>query len=300
MRRPTPLPTSLEHGPFSVAEARGHGVSAGRLRHPGLARPFHGIRSAERIEDDDVVTLARALALRLPADAFLCSVTAARLWRMPLPRRAERREVHVGVPAPRRALAAQGTVGHKLGVTSADLTMLHGMRVTTPERTWCDLATTLRLPDLVAAGDHLVRRGKPLATIGTIAEAMTRHPGRRGRPLLRQALPLLDARAESPMESVLRVTLLAYGLEGFEPNVEVITRSGRHRVDLGFVDARVAVEYQGDYHRDPEQWRRDMTRISRLESHGWRVVQVNADDLADPGELVRRIRRVLLTRHGDR
>lgn len=56
------------------------------------------------------------------------------------------------------------------------------------------------------------------------------------------------------------------------------------------------VEYQSDYHRDPERFRADMTRIARLQADGWFVMQVNADDLRDPVELVQRICRVLSRR----
>ncbi|MDZ4046071.1 MAG: DUF559 domain-containing protein [Rhodoglobus sp.] len=53
---------------------------------------------------------------------------------------------------------------------------------------------------------------------------------------------------------------------------------------------RLIIEYQGDYHRTRAQWRKDMTRRSRLEARGWRVMEVGADDLRDPRELVARVR----------
>lgn len=56
------------------------------------------------------------------------------------------------------------------------------------------------------------------------------------------------------------------------------------------------LEYQGDYHRDPRQFRADMTRFSKLEADGWYVIQINANDLANPQELVARIGQVLSTR----
>jgi very-short-patch-repair endonuclease len=58
----------------------------------------------------------------------------------------------------------------------------------------------------------------------------------------------------------------------------------------------VLLEYQGDYHRTPEQFRADMTRLSRLEADGWYVFQINADDLKNPEELVARLHRVLAAR----
>ena len=39
-----------------------------------------------------------------------------------------------------------------------------------------------------------------------------------------------------------------------------------------------------------------MTRISRLEADGWLVMQVNKNDLDNPGELIQRIHQVLSRR----
>lgn len=40
-----------------------------------------------------------------------------------------------------------------------------------------------------------------------------------------------------------------------------------------------------------------MTRRSRLEAKGWYVMELNADDLKDPDELLMRIRLVLARRN---
>jgi very-short-patch-repair endonuclease len=40
-----------------------------------------------------------------------------------------------------------------------------------------------------------------------------------------------------------------------------------------------------------------MTRRSRLEAAGWTVIEINADDLRDPNELIDRI-ATTLRRHG--
>ena len=58
----------------------------------------------------------------------------------------------------------------------------------------------------------------------------------------------------------------------------------------------MVIEYQSRFHEAPVDFRTDMTRISRLEADGWVVIQVNADDLDDPGELLARISRVLASR----
>ena len=137
------------------------------------------------------------------------------------------------------------------------------MPVSGPERTWLDLASLLTLRELVAAGDFLVRRGAPLTTIDVLRDAFARYPGRPGRPLIRAALPLLDAGAESPRESWLRIMLIEAGFPAFETNQNIVDENGNFvaRVDLVSRRHRIVVEYEGDHHRsDPVQWQRDVAR----------------------------------------
>jgi very-short-patch-repair endonuclease len=79
-------------------------------------------------------------------------------------------------------------------------------------------------------------------------------------------------------------------------NLPVADSSGRYafRADLAYPVQRLIIEYQGDYHRERSQWRADMTRRGQLEALGWRVLEVNAADLARPTELCSRIRRILV------
>jgi very-short-patch-repair endonuclease len=230
---------------------------------------------------------------------FFCSVTAARIMGVPLPSEVETAGVlHVGVPAPHRAPRSAGIVGHKLAVTSTDIRMWHGLPITSPARTWRDLAALLSLPDLVAVGDFLLHKPLPLAARSELMEAAGLGDRRRGSRRLSQALPMLDGRAASRRESRLRVILMQAGITGFEINFDVWLgmRRVHYIIDIAFPDAMVAVEYQGEYHHDLAQWRYDMTRSSRLRAAGWEVIEVNAADLADPVELADRIRRVVRAR----
>ncbi len=77
-------------------------------------------------------------------------------------------------------------------------------------------------------------------------------------------------------------------------NLPITTTDGfRYRADIAFPACTTIIEYQSGLHDSPDSFRKDMTRVSRLEADGWRVMQVNADDLRDPRELVARVRRVL-------
>lgn len=294
MNQRRPLPRELRGRPFTTAEARNAGVTDGRLLAGDLKRPFHGIRTTDT--PSTIRDLCSAYAAAMPPDAFFSSTTAAQLMGVPLPRRlADQTELHVAVVSPHRAFEGRGTIGHKVQLMGGDWWIRNGLRLSTPERCWCELARLLSVPELVAAGDHLIHWRAPLTSIEQLAAAMSRFPDRRGRKNLLLSIGLLNDRAESPMESVLRVLLHAAGIE-VEANYPVKIGSRSYRLDLAIAERRIAIEYQGDYHREKSQWRRDMTRISQLESVGWVVIQVNADDLRDPGALVERIRRVIAAR----
>lgn len=67
--------------------------------------------------------------------------------------------------------------------------------------------------------------------------------------------------------------------------------------DLGYPDARIALEYEGDEHRtNRRRWMRDIRRRELMEDAGWRVIRVVQADLDDPAALIARIRRLLAAR----
>ncbi|KQO96801.1 endonuclease domain-containing protein [Leifsonia sp. Leaf264] len=300
MPRPSPLPNSFEWRGFTVKEAATEGLSRARLRPSDLVSPFHGTRIPARVQLD---LLARSeLAMRiLPEGAFMIGATAALLWRMPLPHAVAAQvetALDVAVTPPRAAPRRNGIRGRQISIDRAELVSIGTVRLTSAARTWCDLSPMLELPDLVAVGDHLIRRRSPTCTRAVLAGAVDAFGRRRGRALLERALPLLSDRSESPPESVLRVVLTTAGLPSLLANVDIVDENGRFvaRVDLLFAEYPIVLEYEGDHHRDKAQWRRDMTRIAEIESLGYTVIRVNADDLVDVAGLIRRIERQLLTR----
>lgn len=295
---PSPLPEHLGRD-FTVAEAARSGVSRRRLRHPILTSPFHGTRQTSPAEN--LLETCHSYAVRMHPDEFFCSATAALLHGIPLPRRLEEdTRLHVAVPNPRRGPRSAGVIGHKFVVhpSRGEVVELDGLRLSSAARAWCELAPLLDVTELVIAGDHVARAANRLGGAGGLLATLERHPARRWRPLLDEAIGLVDPGSESPKESELRLILVRAGVRGFRTNMRVpIPATGRsRRIDIAFPQAKVALEYQGTVHQDPDRWRDDMSRVSQLESVGWRVVFVNADDLRRPEELVARIRRVLATR----
>lgn len=297
-----PLPDGFDARPFRVEAAIAAGVGRSRLSGRDLQRPFWGVRvrtppgtpiSVDRVDD-----LCEALALRMPQGAFFSHATAAQLMGFPLPYSSSfARPIHVSVAAPARAMDARDVVGHSLSLRSGDLRTWNGFRVTSPERTWLDLAAAgLTLFDLVAVGDYLVHWEHPLTTIARLTDAAAGYQGRRGRTLIRAALPLLRTRAESPRETVLRLIIVIAGLPEPECNLNIYDSAGRFlaRADLAYPDFKLMLEYQGDQHRtDKAQWRRDIRRSGDVEDAGWQILQFTDDDLKNPASLVARVERRL-------
>jgi len=297
MPAPRPLPPLLADAPFATREALAQGVSANRLRRRDLEAPFRGVRVPTSIPLDLEVRV-RALLARLPPVAVVWGPTAARLWGVPLPRALEDSiRVHVAVPEPMTAPVGRGIRGHSVSLPLGDRTIRDDLPLTTPARTWLDLARVLRVDQLVVAGDFFIHWREPLVTRSDLESAVVRSARRRGIRSLREALPLLDSRSESPRESATRVTLARAGITGLVSNLPVTTSGGFHyRLDLALPRLRIAIEYQGGYHFVAEQAERDMTRRSRLAADGWIVIEVHRGDLDDPAELVQRVLAAIATR----
>jgi len=268
------------------------------MRANDLERTIHGVRMVRGSRPLTLVERCQMLAVRLRDDAVFSHTTAALLHGAPLDLRWERSPIiHMTVPAEEASPHATGIRGHHAPIAAADVSLAHGLRITTPARTWCDLSRMLTLGDLVAAGDYFIHHRMPLTTSAELSLRVQGMAGRRGVRTAREAVVLLNDHAESRPESHLRVILV---LAGFQPEVNhvlVDTQTGRElRPDFRLQEEKVVIEYQGEYHRTKEQWRKDMTRRSRLEALGWRVIELNADDLKDPAELVARIRALIARR----
>ncbi|MGC1213548.1 MAG: DUF559 domain-containing protein [Micromonospora sp.] len=87
--------------------------------------------------------------------------------------------------------------------------------------------------------------------------------------------------SESPMETRLRLLLLDAGLGPLTAHHDVLDARGRFvgRVDLAWPALRVAVEYDGDHHRERAHFRQDVARLNALRAAGWLVLRFTADDV---------------------
>jgi hypothetical protein len=159
-----------------------------------------------------------------------------------------------------------------------EVELVDGMLVTTPVRTALDLACRYSVDSAVAKIDALARATKlKLADVELLAD---RYAGRRGIKRARVALSLVDAGAESPRETWLRLLLIRAGFPRPQTQIPVYNE---YRVlvavlDMGWEDVKVAADYEGDHHRTPSRFNKDIRRHEEVTELGWIDVRVTSQD----------------------
>lgn len=236
---------------------RGHPRRAGYER---VAQGLH-VRSGRPL---DLLERLRVLTLVLPPTAVFTHLTAAavRGWWLP---RTVPHPVFVAVPLGKRYPERTGIRAARLRTAPA-AEVVAGLPLAAAADTLLALARDLGPLDLVPlAGSALRQRD---CTLTALAEVTTGR--RKGAPALREVLPLLDRRAESAWESVLRVLHRAAEVE-VVPQHEVRDDRGGFvaRADLWLAGTRRIHEYDGGVHREPDQHRRNLDRDRRLVEAGW-------------------------------
>lgn len=193
-----------------------------------------------------------------------------------------------------RRPVAKGITAHTNSFRGDELCTVDGMRCTTVARTAYDLGRRLPLDTGVIRIDALLNAtGATPDAIETIGQ---RYPGARGVRRLRCALDLVDAGAESPQETRLRLLLVRAGLRPVT-QIPVTDHRGlvRRRIDMGYPQWMVGVEYDGEQHfTSPDDYANDIIRLEFLAERGWTIVRVSAHQLrCERAEIVARVRRAL-------
>lgn len=294
MPRKEPLPADVPHTAFSVRAGAEWGLSRDRMRGADLCRPFPGAR-IRTSTSTSYRGLCAAYLARCPEGQFFSHVTAARLWRMPLPLACESdRVLDVAVIKPKALPRVAGVRGHRLEGTGLEIVTRYGLLSADAVSAWCQLGTVLDHDDLVAAGDYLVRRPRrpeaddrrPYARVEHLRERSFGYRGA-GARRLRQAVVDIREGADSRRESILRLLLQRAGLPEPELNSEIVDARGCSLgwADLLYRERRVIVEYDGDQHRtDYEQFEKDALRLENFRHAGYTVVQVRRKGLAEHRE----------------
>lgn len=281
-------------------------MSARRLRTRDLEQPFAGVRAPAV---GSVRDLATAYAARMDPGHAFGGVTAARLWGLPLPdpwHAAER--LVIARPHGATRGSARGTRHIAYAPDLLEVGALDGLRILGPAATTLTLARWMPHEPLVHVVDALLTGSdrypdlrlpsRPHADRASLESFLARCRGHNGVPALRRALADARCGVDSRWESITRRAIVRAGLP--EPEVHPVVRlaDGRERrPDLGYRSLRIAVEFEGDGHRERRRWVSDLQRYADFEEVDWIVVRATSVDVTGAAlPLIRRLTAAIARR----
>ena len=287
MSLPVPWPAWLAgrvpaDRPFTYRNARSAGVTdrqlAAALRAGHLLSPLRGVFHASHLADGLALRIA-CLRLVVPADAVITDRSAGWLHGAPM---ILAPNDHLRVPPVSMyrsrgyRLRNQATSSGERSFGLADVVEIDGLRVTSKLRTTCDLGRLLHRDQAIAAMDSMMHVADFQPEV-LIVEA-ERFRGQRGMRQLRALAPLVDARSQSPGESILRLRWLdCTTLPRPTPQLCVSGPDGLCYLDLGVEGLLYAAEYDGARWHGPEQRAHDQRRRGWLIRTGEWIIDVFVD-----------------------
>ena len=278
--------------PFTRAEARAAGISAKQLMGGRYQRLFYDLYVSAEVAVTPAVRVKAVLKV-CPPRSQASHFTAAELWGAIVP---SQPLTHVSCPQPGVRSERRGVDCHRLS-RHAQVVRFRGIRVSSPEQTFIDLACVLSLVDLVVLGDSLVKAKR--TTVERLVRAVNAWPGRGSRPA-RRAVGFVREGVDSPMESRLRMLIVLAGLP--EPQVNRIVWDGSgnwdKRFDLCYPDLLLVIEYDGRQHAEnDEQWDHDLDRREDLDGVGWRLIVIRSKGIyVEPHRTLERIAEAMRAR----
>jgi Protein of unknown function (DUF559) len=195
---------------------------------------------------------------------------------------------HANQPAPPGILIHRGTIA------ADEICLRQSIDCTTAARTAYDIGRRVPGDVAIIRIDALLNATR--CSVTEIEKIADRYPGARGIRRLRTALDLADGGAESPKETELRLLLVRDGLPRPVTQILVVKRGEKaRRVDMGWPQWNVGVEYDGEQHfNNPDDYADDIVRLEFLAAQGWTIVRVSSRQLRyDRAEILRRVRRAL-------
>jgi very-short-patch-repair endonuclease len=168
-----------------------------------------------------------------------------------------------------------------------ETTFVGDVACTTPLRTAFDLARWLERDPAVVAVDRLANRCR--FHPDRLLELYDRYRGHRGVARVPEVAARATPYSGSPMETRLRLLIVAAGLP--RPEVQWVVQDVATRtafwLDLAWPELNIGVEYEGEPHTAPGRVLRDIGRHTRLVDLGWRIYRYTKREvLGDPGRIV--------------
>ncbi|HVX42763.1 MAG TPA: DUF559 domain-containing protein [Mycobacteriales bacterium] len=243
---------------------------------------FAGVYATNRAPLDEETRIRAALLASTPAGVAIRE-SAATIHGFGVLRRSE---VQLGSLRNETARTVAGIRMHAVELGWSDTTVVRGLRCTTATRTAIDLARVVDRIDGLPVLDAALRAGT--CSRADLSAEVERQRGLRGVVRARSLVTIADALAESPMESRTRLRIVDAGFPPPQLQIPV----GPYRLDLGWDEAKLGVEYDGIDHLDRAQQRWDLDRRRYLLDAGWTVLTVTDVDIyRRPGRFLAQLKR---------
>lgn len=159
----------------------------------------------------------------------------------------------------------------------------------TPEQALCQMAPYTSQDSLTIAMDWLTCHNDELRQCSHMELAdYVNGTGRfTGIRRCRKALARSVEGTDSPQESELRLALVDFGLPTPKVNHPIpdVEENTEWLGDIVYVEERIVIEYDGEYHYDKRRWRHDLHKRNRLQHLGWKVLVATKQDFASPRAL---------------
>lgn len=234
------------------------------------------------------------MALALPEGTAVAGHTAAWLYGVWAPRPGTSLPLEVVQLASVSAHRVDGAPVLRHVLDAVDLNELDGVSVTSPERTCFELMRGRSLVEAVVTADSFLHPG--LVTQRGLMRYADERPHWPGVRRVRAAVDLAHPGAESPMETRLRMVIVLAGLPEPAVNVPVHDSAWRFlgRPDLFYFDPGFGIEYDGDYHGEPNAYRHDLRRENDLLAAGIPLLRYTADAVyRTPDRIIREVAAML-------
>jgi very-short-patch-repair endonuclease len=206
--------------------------------------------------------------------------------------------IHVSVPGPAaRPLRPRdpAVVVHQLVIPAGEIGTVAGIRTTIPTRTAADLLLRTDRFAAVSVLDSALHQGSITEPDLPVVRSMLAR--RRGAVAARRYLAEADGRAESPLETRVRLRCVDGGVPPDELQHPVRDEDGHLLAvgDLAWLRERIIGEADGSVvHATPEALYLDRQRQNRITNAGWRILRFTWSDTLNPTYIPTTIRAALL------
>jgi hypothetical protein len=289
------VPPALKTGAFSLSEARGVGITRDQLRGAGYRRLGSGLYCWAGLEESALLMLT-AVARRLPKGAAFSGLTAAWLHGLDVE---PCDPIEVTIPKSIRSGHRVGASIRRAALAGEEIVLRRRQPTTSAIRSVVDLGSRDLLTEGVVAADMFLHA--KLVAIAQLRTHIDKHRRAKGIVRLRRVADLAEPKAESPMETRLRMLLVLAGLPRPEVQVPIVDDQRRPlgRPDLFYPIQRLAIEYDGGNHRD--RLISDNRRQNGLVGAGIRFLRFTAADVCGtPDTVVLQVRHSLQPEYPDR